>query len=138
MKTLALLLLASLVYGSDIVTSVIVLEAQGEGREGMEAVASVIRNRSVQQHKTMEQIVLAPRQFSCLNAVDAQKAIRKARTSPVWGLASSIESKARCGALNDPVFGATHYYAYRRIDKPYWAYKMHKTAVIGGHAFYAN
>ena len=115
------------------VIACLILEAGGEGKTGMEAVYEVIKNRSTAQHKSMYQIVTAPKQFSCFNAgVDA--AVAKAKKHKLWNIAASI---IKSPATNHTK-GAVYYHT--TAINPWWAPKLltkgAKTTTIGHHIFY--
>lgn len=117
----------------DLVAAVIAGEARGEGREGMLAVAEVIRNRGADPART----VLEPYQFSCLNDSPARELVRRMKTSPRWGAAHRIATMLYLHPqdLGDTTRGATHYHA-TGIKPPNWATKNRRTTQIGNHIFY--
>lgn len=120
---------------SDVVIACIILEAGGEGKEGMEAVNEVLHNRSTAQHKSLYQVATAPLQFSCFNnGVDA--AVAKAKKHPYWNVAASILS----AQLTEHTHGAKFYHTLN--SKPKWASILlkrgAKVITIGHHKFYYN
>ena len=120
-------------------------EARGEGRVGMEAVASVIINRvdwppkgSLWWGGTVEQVCKKPTQFEVWNAGNPNLAKMLAVTvkDPQFRTALAIARQAVARKLPDRTHGATHYYAYKKISPPSWARGRTPTATIGGHKFY--
>jgi spore germination cell wall hydrolase CwlJ-like protein len=112
------------------------MEAGGEYHTGsLEAVYEVIKTRSKKRNKTLAQVCLQRKQFSCWNGkADGIKAledtIAKAKKHPRWKIAENI-----LGSNTNFTNGADHYYA-DYIDKPYWADSMTPTTKIGRHIFY--
>lgn len=118
----------------DVIASVIVLEAGGEGREGMKAVACVIQNRARARSKSPYQIVTEPKQFSCLNGKTPSQVVCLAQCSPSWPYALRLAAIVLYGEIDDITHGADHYHA--KSMRPYWAKSMGRTVVIGNHVFY--
>lgn len=52
---------------AEIPVNTILLEARGEGLDGMLGVANVIRMRMKERHLTADQVCMQPKQFSCYN-----------------------------------------------------------------------
>ena len=120
-------------------------EARGEGRAGMEAVASVIINRVDWPHEgslwwgsTVEEVCKKPSQFAVWNAGDPNLAPMLAVTDadPQFLTALEIARQAVARRLHDQTHGATHYYAYNTISPPSWTNGHTPTATIGGQVFY--
>ena len=120
-------------------------EARGEGKEGMEAVASVIINRADYPPKgqlwwghTVEEVCQKPYQFECWNEGNPNRALLLAVTEkdPEFLMALEIARKAVARQLPDRTNGATHFYAYQKIPPPDWTKCRTASAAIGGHAFY--
>jgi spore germination cell wall hydrolase CwlJ-like protein len=119
-------------------------EARGEGLRGMQAVANVIMNRykaaksssgrAGQWGSTVGDICTKPKQFSCWNANDPNRAKMLSVTSadPQFRDALSLADKALRGILPDITGGATSYYAGAT---PYWATGVKPIASIGSHTF---
>ena len=115
------------------VVACIVLEAGGEGRQGMEAVNEVIHNRAAAQNKSLFDVVIAPKQFSCFNhGID--HAISLARRHAKWGEALRIVSSPK----TNHTMGAVYYHT--RSIRPSWSEKLldkgYETLTIGHHVFY--
>ena len=114
-------------------------EARGEGDQGMQAVANVIMNRvnaGKWYGKTVEEVVLKPKQFSCWNESDPnrEKIVQVTASNPTFLRALAISKGAYEGTLDDITRGATHYHYYQIT--PIWADKMEPTVRIGNHIFY--
>lgn len=119
----------------------LLLEAAGEGRLGLEAVASVIARRARQRGTTMTQQIMRISQMSAMNDFTSGRITRqqlKQRANKVEGRMRHVARQAildaHAGRLEHVVPGATHYYAHR-ILTPAWAHSKTKVRVIGGHTF---
>ena len=123
-------------YANDVIVATIIMEAGGEYHIGaLEAVYEVIKTRARKRNKTLAQVCLQRKQFSCWNGkADGMKAledtIAQAKKHPRWKIAEKI-----LGSNTNFTNGADHYHA-DYIDKPYWADSMTVTAKIGRHIFY--
>ena len=118
-----------------VVASVIVLEAGGEGPEGMRAVAEVIRNRAINRKADAFSVVTRPRAFSVTNG-GISRMLRKAEIHPRYQEAARLAKMIhlRFSGLGSTVGGADH---FKTVGTPaYWA-KGHKPVrVIGRMEFY--
>jgi N-acetylmuramoyl-L-alanine amidase len=121
---------------SSVVAAVLVAEAGGEGRVGMEAVAEVILNRSRSSRTSFFEVVTKPKQFSCLNGLTPDRLVGKWSAHPRFSLALEIVRRMTCDPDKLPrrTNGADHF--SRRDEEPYWASGRAPVAVIGNHAFY--
>jgi hypothetical protein len=125
-------ILASTVYG----------EARGEPLVGQVAVAWTVRNRAL-HHSTwrgqsIQQICLAPKQYSCWNEGDPNrpKVLAVTLNDPVF-LGCLHVAIDVLGELSwSPVGCATHFYAGSRV--PAWAKGKTPVAVIGRHRFFED
>jgi spore germination cell wall hydrolase CwlJ-like protein len=132
---------------TEAVVACLVLEAGGEGTEGMQAINEVIQNRArrlstypTDKLKALYDVVVKPKQFSCFNAgVDA--AIAKAKKHSKWFEAIKILQTE----TTDLTHGARYYYANtgaNKIKAPTWAKNIikqgGKTVQIGNHIFLYN
>jgi N-acetylmuramoyl-L-alanine amidase len=119
-------------------------EARSEGKESMEAVASVILNRVqvARRHRrywwgnTITQVCLKPYQFSCWNKNDPNYPKLKAVTNEDMHFMTALRVARRAvlGMVVDKTGGATHYHT---IDiKPAWVRHEKPTIRIGRHLFY--
>lgn len=104
--------------------AVLVLEAQGEGRLGMELVWQVIWQRASSKRwsATPYGVCRQKAQFSCLNGMTDGQAIAKAQRSPMWRHAWGITSAPPVYNSKVNARGCDHYHA-TYIRPPYWAYK---------------
>ncbi|HLF96155.1 MAG TPA: cell wall hydrolase [Methylococcaceae bacterium] len=114
-------------------------EARGEGREGREAVASVVLNRLKNPARfgnSIEKICLQPFQFSCWNANDPNRPqLENADASdPVFAECLAIAQAAAQGRLADSVLGADHYHTDG--VSPDWSRGKVPCVTIGSHLFY--
>lgn len=115
-------------------------ESRSQGRVGMEAVASVIRNRRGAPRwwgRGWLSVCQKPYQFSCWLPTDLNlpKLLAVDETDPQFAMALEIAAAAIAGTLVDPTGGADSYYAVG-TRKPRWATDACHTVTIGGHAFY--
>lgn len=130
--------LATAIYG----------EARGESITGQLAMAYTIINRTVKSRKkTVCDIILAPKQYSIFNNNAALKtAAMSANLEPMqknvidkqsWQLATEIAAVVIRKQIADPGKGATHYVAYKSLNRiPKWTYKFTKIVLIGNHTFF--
>lgn len=131
-------------------------EARGEGRQGMEAVADVIRNRqwaalewlarnpNKKRHPlfgdgTLADVCKRPWQFSCWNANDPNLPKLKAvtRADVHFRQALDIADILANGNLSALTRGATHYH-HNKIPKPPWTAGANHCADFGVHIFYKD
>jgi spore germination cell wall hydrolase CwlJ-like protein len=126
-------------------------EARSEGRDGMIAVAWVIRNRvELDLNKDgkpdwwgegYSQVCRAPYQFSCWNKADPNRPyLIGERPIPASQLLSctQIAQWVMNNSVPDPTYGATHYYATSMRAAPPWAASAQKTTAIGRHIFFKD
>jgi spore germination cell wall hydrolase CwlJ-like protein len=116
--------------------AVLLAEAGGEGRVGIEAVAEVVRNRCQQQGWSIQRVITAPQAFSCLNGTDVDHLYARMRRRGNWQLGLEVAQTLYRHPARLParVHGATH---YDRVDRrPYWTVGAHLVAVVGRHAFW--
>ncbi|QKS31490.1 MAG: cell wall hydrolase [Candidatus Accumulibacter similis] len=118
-------------------------EARGEGKFGMEAVASVIVNRLRRKYRrcdTAAEVCLDPQQFSCWNSGDPNRAKMKALNNnsidAEYRLALQVAAQALGGGLPDPTHGALHYVARTLRSRPNWLLGKTPCLVMGNHEFY--
>ena len=91
---------------TQVVAATLILEAGGEGKEGMEAVREVIANRSRSSILTEAQVCLKRLQFSCWNGTSVNAGIKKAKLHKNWSLALEIANAETTNHTD----GATHYH----------------------------
>ena len=115
----------------DIICATLILEAGGEGKEGMEAVWEVIWNRANGKTENLYSVVTRPKQFSCWNSNSFSKLVEKSKTHPLWETAQKISAERPKTVLT---FGANHH--CRKEITPYWAKNVKPTATIRNHKFF--
>lgn len=121
-----------------LVVATVLMEAGGEGRQGMQAVVNVIANRSRLDKMSYYEVVKKPKQFSCLNGIrDERKAIAiaKAKWPKQWRFAEELINLSEQWKLEDITNGA---YFYQTKSCPVRPWHGALTAQIGNHNFYAR
>lgn len=107
----------------------IYLEAEGECFIGKQAVGNVIYNRHLKSGKSVTEVILQPKQFSCWNNIEYVKR----RLSNIDKKAMIDSFKAGLKLKDDITNGATHYTRVE-INRSWMRQKM-ETIVIGEHKF---
>lgn len=127
----------------DIVATCLVLEAGGEGPEGMQAVLNVILNRAGGNLYRMVPETLKYGAFSCMASVwrvdspDFSPLFDRAMNqSKSYDQAMQLIELMEAGFLADNTCGATHYHA--DYIHPYWADSLQYLITIGHHIFYVE
>ena len=115
-----------------IIALTLLAEARGEGTEGMQAVAMVIKQRMANRKQTASQVCLAPKQFSCWNGKTSDD-LRHLWQSPA--APDAIEVVRRFDKLDPEVIGYADHYCTVNIE-PFWAIVQVPVVVIGNHTFY--
>lgn len=106
----------------------LIAEAGGEKKIGMECVLEVIHTRAQQMRRTHYQVVTRPKQFSVLNGTTPQALVAKAKRHPHWTLALRLAiNPVRTRWTN----GANHY--HEKSVNPGWPNRVVK---VGKHLFY--
>ena len=105
-------------------------EARSEPISGIVEVGHVILNRSERRQKTIKQIVLASKQFSCFNRGTEQ---------PISETAGIVKTAAAMfqlflSRLSGKYTSADHYHRYD--VNPYWDDEMSYLGQIGDHQFF--
>ena len=134
-----------------ILATTLVLEAGGEGANGMLAVAHVIRNRAKENHNgwgtNPVKQVLRPYQFSMWNDYNAGSekwgdVLKRAQARDgQWAYAFPLAKQLRAGTLSgvDPTKGAIFYYNPTTANKDSLGFTKHpdyvQTKTIGQHVF---
>lgn len=108
-----------------VVIETIAWESSGESFEGQIAVASVIKQRMIERHKTAEEIVLQPHQFSCWK--DGKTTQKRKLTKKELDNARKVWELAKPDGYN-------HYYNYK-LCSPSWAKSAKYQKKIGQHIF---
>lgn len=107
-------------------------EARGEGVQGMEAVAMVVKQRMTNRSQTAKQVCLAPKQFSAWNGRS------RADLEYLWrspAAPDAIGVVRRFDELDPAEIDYADHYCTVRIT-PYWALDQQPVAVIGNHKFF--
>lgn len=129
-------------YSVQLASATIVMEASGEGEEGMEAVAFVLVNRVKDGRwgENLASVVLAPAQFSCWNTTDPnrRRIAEMKNDDPVLLKAIELVALAMDGSKPDPTQGATHYYSTTMAKPPVWAMTATFVVQIGKQRFYKD
>lgn len=138
-------------FPNEILTLTLYGEARGEAIEGQIAVANVIMNRFISnrsKYKTIIDVCLEPKQFSCWNVGDPNRVklgllvdqisegydVAKIDSQLAW-IAAGIISRS----IRDNTKGSNHYMTtdlYLSDKKPSWANNPKSTKVIGNHTFF--
>ena len=132
---------------ANIIARTLYAEARNDGKEGMEAVASVIYNRADGKKEFFTNACLKPKQFSCWNKFTKEEADPKnfkikipssvkgnAKNAKLWKEANAIAADMLADAFK-PTTTANMYYAKSMIKPPSWANIMTKKETIGSHYF---
>lgn len=123
-----------------VVAQTLLGEAEGEGIEGMRAVAHVVRNRVRDSRWPggYAAVCVQPTQFTCWNrdSVRLPRMIAASFHDALYRTAYWLAARVMAGDdERDPTKGANHYHA-RSIPRPSWAAEKYETGVIGNHVFY--
>jgi len=126
-------------------------EARGESTEGKIAVGSIILERVDHREwdgKTVHEVCLMPKQFSCFNEKDPNR-IKLEFIASNWDAAMSCNialNDCFCIALGllqgtiqrTPEIAKSHATQYCRTDfDVYWKSSFKKVLTVGSHSFYA-
>src|SRR3990167_7554447 len=126
-----------LVYALDqdkVAIETILLESRGESYIGQVAVGEVIRNRSKQGQGSINDVCLAPYQFSCWNNLKVAEKALKGVSGEEFQIASKAWNESEDTTYSN---GATHYLAKKRLKHlPGWLKAMEETGIIGNHTIY--
>jgi spore germination cell wall hydrolase CwlJ-like protein len=130
-------------YDREIIATCMVLEAGGEGPEGMRAVLNVILHRAKSDWSRMVPVIVKPGAFSCMSSLwnteelDYSPLLIQAQSqSEPYTEAMNLIATLEQGLLTDNTAGATHYHA--DYVTPYWISNMRYLTTIGGHHFYVE
>jgi len=118
-----------------IAAATICAEAGGEPFAGQVMVGETIANRAINSGKSIRDVCLAPRQYSCWNNRGTMELrMQTMRTHPAWESCLRIAENI-CQPGYNPASPVTHFYA-PKLCKPSWAKRMRLIAVVGNHRFY--
>tara|TARA_Y100000310_G_C20698945_1_gene827880 strand:+ start:94 stop:582 length:489 start_codon:yes stop_codon:yes gene_type:complete len=131
---------ASHMHERALLAAVIVAEAGGEGKAGMEAVYEVIWQRVSLTGRTYTQVITRRKQFSCLNGVKPDALIERSkkhkhyewvRLGLLWFPPLTVHTVS-AGEKKVIRNRADHYFAHKQVA-PKWS--NGKGKVIGNHTF---
>lgn len=110
-------------------------EARGEPTVGQVMVALTTLNRADLNKfpPSVCAVVYQSHQFSWTRD---KELLARPKDMKSWYKAASIAVMTYTGMVLDISKGATHYYAYKLVDKPEWAMSMTKVKKVGGHYFF--
>jgi len=115
-----------------VVADALWFEARGEDRAGLEAVASVIVNRSQKTGHSLKATVLARKQFSCFDNGWVKPNPRNEREREILAFCEGLERQMQSGTFK-PKGNWTGYHTTAVC--PYWSKSMTEKKVIGNHLF---
>ena len=114
------------------VASCLYFEARGEGRAGIEAVASVIVNRSQKSGHSLKATVMARKQFSCFNEGYTKPNPRNEQERAILAFCEGLERQMERGAFKTTT-KADHYLRFDCF--PSWRKELKNQERIGNHIF---
>jgi spore germination cell wall hydrolase CwlJ-like protein len=132
---------------TEILARTIFGEARGEykdfegGLASLIAVGNVVMNRAGLKGtygQSIEEICLKPRQFSCWNTGDPNRALlmQDIIADPIFALCRLVAAKVVSGEWPDLTKGSDHYHAITLPAVPTWARNQKPKARFGQHLFY--
>lgn len=104
-------------------------EARGEGAKGLQAVATVIANRSAERGLSPAQVVRQPYQFECWNG----RRIAGTGRGPTWAQCRNLAARI-CDGTFQASEAWNHFFNPRKAS-PRWALAMNDRTRIGAHVF---
>lgn len=115
-------------------------EARGDGIQGMQAVISVLLNRSKASGESIYAEVYRPLQFTSMSYQHDPQLLKQPSPGDwLWKAARTLSVSASTGLLEDNTDGATSYYAMSMdAHPPSWARNMVQAVVIGHQRFFRN
>lgn len=126
-------------YQKQVLVNTVLGEAANQGASGMQAVASVIKNRSTsgQFPSDPAAVALQSNQFSANNPAGTPGHNNVAATSSAASRAAALAAVNAVfnGEVPDPTGGALYYHTADTTAP--WDANMHQTAQIGQHVFYS-
>ncbi|MEM7672463.1 MAG: cell wall hydrolase [Verrucomicrobiota bacterium] len=130
-------------YERQIVAATLVLEAAGEGTQGMQAVLNVIFNRANHRTHRIVGVVAKYGAFSSLNSVtknqspDYSPILRRAQRDQAYPTAYRLVKTLEREGLYDLTEGSDYFYSVHG-ERPSWASDMEFVKKIGDHRFYRS
>jgi len=122
-----------------LLTALVLGEAEAEPLLGKIAVACVVRNRVNDKRwaDTWREVMLQPYQFSCfLPEYFRPEIIQQDRQDPVWRECSFSAFGVYNRYIRSEAKGANHYFSSIMKEEPYWAKGRDPVLEIGKHKFY--
>jgi spore germination cell wall hydrolase CwlJ-like protein len=119
-------------------------EARGEyakkccGIRSLIAIGNVIMNRHAVSDKSIEEVCLKPKQFSCWNDNDPNRGLLDGplMDNEVFKICLVVAKQIIDNELGDITNGADHYYSKTMRRQPYWAAGRIPVFEIGNHVFF--
>lgn len=127
----------NLTFDQKVIAICLLGEARSEGKDGIMAVAEVIRNRSNKRNLSPSAVCLQPFQFSVFNGksiTDLEWLLKK--EGEIFDYAKNIAVNFDTLVTGNTVNGADHYFASWLKKPPYWAKGQTPVRVIKNHIFY--
>ncbi len=119
-------------------TQAVYYEARSQSREGQEAVAQVVinRTRSPQFPSAVCDVVYegADVGVGCQFTFVCDGSLDTPGYGAAWDEAEDVAKKALAGYVDTPMLGATHYHAV--YVSPAWSHQLTRIRRIGAHIFY--
>ncbi len=119
-------------------TQAVYYEARSESRQGQEAVAQVVMNRTrlSQYPDSVCEVVYegADAGIGCQFTFACDGSLDNPGYGASWDEAEDVARKALAGYVCKPVALATHYHAF--YVSPYWRTQLTRIGRIGAHIFY--
>jgi len=120
------------VNSNKLVAAVLIAEAGGEGKVGINAVFEVIETRGKIRKKPLSEIVTEKFQFSCLNKYrnDHQTFINRNKKHPMFNYALWVVNNYKGNITK----GANFYHT--KTVSPSWSKGYEPIVIIGNHKFF--
>ena len=122
----------------DLLTVLVILEAEAEPLLGKIAVACVVRNRVHDKRwpDRWKEVMLQPKQFSCfLPEYFRPEVLTRSHQDPYWRESHFAAFGVYNKYIRAEANHANHYYS-TDIQEPYWAKGHEPVLEIGKHRFY--
>jgi spore germination cell wall hydrolase CwlJ-like protein len=117
-------------------TQAVYYEARGETREGQQAVAQVVLNRT--RHpafpKTVCGVVFQRVRSTCQFSFACDGSVARRVELKAWSRAEQVAAQALAGSVAPEVGNATHFHVAR--VSPSWRNSLQRVAQVGAHVFY--
>lgn len=129
---------------ANIVAKTLFYEARGEGKEGIDAVASVLYNRAGGKAENLPTVCLAPKQFSYWNDKKVNEkyyentvpfsASKPGKDREMWLYCQKISGQLIFNEFKSTIGNLNSYYAHNKVT-PDWADKLKDTKKVNNHTF---